>query len=301
MHDAVVSRRTLILHLRCFFLQTKPRVNALIVFTAMIGMLLAQPGLPPGETLLLASLGIALVSGAAAACNCVIEQRIDATMARTRGRPLPQGQVSAAETLWLAFGVGGLGLALLWHATNALTAVLTLATFLGYAVVYTVYLKPATPMNIVYGGAAGAMPPVLGWAAMQGSVSFQALSLFLVIFLWTPPHFWPLALQRREEYARSGLPMLPVTHGIPHTCREIRRYTLWLTAASLLPVAVQLAGPFYLGFVLPLDLGFIRHARALEANYSDEQAQRTFRYSICYLTALFAALLADHYLGGGGL
>ncbi|MDE2584162.1 MAG: heme o synthase [Betaproteobacteria bacterium] len=282
--------------LAAFWRECKPRVNSLIVFTAMIGMFLAAPGFPDLAHFLAGSLGIALVAGAAAAVNCLIERHIDARMARTRGRPLPRGEISPGETLALAALVGGAGLWLLHRFVNDLTMSLTLATFLGYAVVYTVLLKPATPMNIVIGGAAGAMPPLLGWAAITGQVGPEALVLFLIIFAWTPPHFWPLACYRRADYAQAGLPMLPVTHGIAYTCRHSLYYVVLLAAISLLPFALGLGGWLYLGVVLALDAAFVFHTWRLWRHYSDALARRTFRFSILYLTLLFASLLADHFL-----
>jgi heme o synthase len=279
-----------------FWRLTKPRVVSLIVFTAVIGMLLATPAPPPLALTLAATLGIALVAGAAAAFNCLVEQKIDAVMARTRGRPTVTGTISPAQIMVFSGGVGGLGLAVLWHAVNSLTMWLTLATFVGYAVIYTVILKPATPQNIVIGGASGAMPPVLGWAAIAGDVTYQPLLLFLIIFAWTPPHFWSLALYRRNEYARAGVPMLPVTHGEAFTRLHLLLYTLLLTAATLLPFASGMAGFFYLGAALVLDLVFLGHAVAIWRRYSDALAQRTFAYSIFYLAMLFAALMVDHYL-----
>jgi heme o synthase len=279
-----------------FWRLTKPRVVSLIVFTAVIGMLLAVPGTPAPQLLVFATLGIALVAGAAAAFNCLVEQKIDATMARTRGRPTVSGTISSAQVMIFAGAVGGLGLAILWHAVNPLTMWLTLATFVGYAVIYTVILKPATPQNIVIGGASGAMPPVLGWAAMTGDVTYQPLLLFLIIFAWTPPHFWALALYRRHEYARAGVPMLPVTHGEAFTKLHLLLYTLLLTAATLLPFASGMAGFFYLGIALVLDAAFLGYAVAIWRHYSDALAKRTFAYSIFYLAMLFAALMVDHYL-----
>ena len=279
-----------------FWRLTKPRVVSLIVFTAVIGMLLAAPGLPPPGLLAAATLGIALVAGAAAAFNCLVEQRIDAVMARTRARPTVMGTISSAQILLLSGAVGGLGLAILWHAVNPLTMWLTAATFVGYAVIYTVILKPATPQNIVIGGASGAMPPVLGWAAVAGDVTFQPLLLFLIIFAWTPPHFWALALYRKDEYARAGVPMLPVTHGDAFTRLHLLLYTLLMVATTLLPFASGMAGPFYLGAALVLDAVFLGFAVGLWRSYSHALARRTFAYSIFYLAMLFAALMVDHYL-----
>ena len=279
-----------------FWHLTKPRVVSLIVFTAVIGMLLASPSLPPVALLGWATVGIALVAGAAAAFNCLVEEKIDAVMARTRGRPTVMGTISHAQILLAAGGVGGLGLAILWHAVNPLTMWLTLATFVGYAVIYTVILKPATPQNIVIGGASGAMPPVLGWAAVTGDVTFQPLLLFLIVFAWTPPHFWALALYRRHEYARAGVPMLPVTHGEEFTRLHLLLYTFLLTAATLLPFATGMSGVFYLGAALVLDAVFLAYAVRIWRRYSDALAKRTFAYSIFYLAMIFAALMVDHYL-----
>jgi len=281
---------------RAFGALTKPRVVSLIVFTAVIGMFLSTPGMVPAATLLAATLGIALVAGAAAAVNCLVEQKIDAVMSRTRWRPLPQGELSAAQTLVFAGALGGVGLWLLYRFVNPLTMWLTLATFVGYAIVYTVILKPATPQNIVIGGASGAMPPVLGWAAVTGEVGPEALLLFLIIFAWTPPHFWALALYRTEDYARAGVPMLPVTHGRKYTQLQVLLYTLILFAASLLPYVVRMSGLAYLIAALVLGAVFLGYALRIYLAYSDAVAQKTFRYSIAYLALLFAALLVDHYL-----
>ena len=274
---------------------TKPRVVSLIVFTAVIGMFLAVPGLPPPHTAFLATVGIALVAGAAAAINCLVEQRVDAVMLRTRYRPLPRGEITSLQTLVFALVVGGTGLWLLFQYVNALTMWLTLATFVGYAVIYTVVLKPATPQNIVIGGASGAMPPVLGWAAVTGNVAPEALLLFLIIFVWTPPHFWSLALYRRDDYARARLPMLPVTHGPRYTQLMIVLYTLALIAVTLLPYAIRMSGILYLGAALILGAWFLGYAIALYRRYSDRLARATFRFSIAYLALLFTALLLDHY------
>ncbi|MGE5616970.1 MAG: heme o synthase [Bacillota bacterium] len=279
-----------------FWRLTKPRVVSLIVFTAVIGMLLAAPAMPPVDTVLAATIGIALVAGAAAAFNCLVEQKIDAVMARTRARPTVIGTITPAQVLLLSGVIGGLGLAILWHAVNPLTMTLTLATFVGYAIVYTVILKPATPQNIVIGGASGAMPPVLGWAAVTGDVTFQPLLLFLIIFAWTPPHFWALALYRRREYERAGVPMLPVTHGEAFTRLQLLLYTLLLSAVTLLPFATGMSGFFYLGCALVLDGVFLLYAVTIWRRYSDALARRTFAYSIFYLAMLFAALMVDHYL-----
>ena len=278
-----------------FYQLTKPRVVSLIVFTAIIGMLLAVPGMVALQPFVAGSIGIALVAGAAAAMNCLIEQKIDAVMARTRARPLPLGQLNSMQTLVFGSIVGGIGLVILYIWVNALTMWLTLATFVGYAVIYTVILKPMTPQNIVIGGASGAMPPVLGWAAMTGEVTAEALTLFLIIFAWTPPHFWALALYRRDEYAKAGVPMLPVTHGEKFTRLNVLLYTIILVACSLLPFTVKLSGLIYLASALALGAGFMVYAIRIYRDYSDALARKTFRFSIIYLTALFAALLIDHY------
>ena len=281
--------------LRQFLSLAKPRVVLLIVFTAVIGMFLAAPGLPPIGAVVFGTLGIALVAGAAAAINCLVERKIDAVMARTRARPLPRGEVTSLQTLAFAFVVGATGLAILYAKVNVLTMWLTLATFVGYAVVYTVLLKPATPQNIVIGGASGAMPPVLGWTAVADRVTPEALLLFLIIFAWTPPHFWSLALYRAKEYAKAGLPMLPVTHGSAYTRLQILLYAVVLFAVTLLPYAIRMSGVPYLVAAVALGAGFVGYAIALLRRYSDELARRTFRYSITYLAALFSALLLDHY------
>lgn len=279
-----------------FYQLAKPRVVSLIVFTAVIGMFLAEPGMVPAQALVAGTFGIALVAGAAAAVNCVVEQKIDAVMARTRSRPLPSGQLTTLQTLVFAGVVGGLGLAILHHWVNALTMWLTLATFVGYAIIYTVILKPMTPQNIVIGGASGAMPPVLGWTAVTGEVSSDALLLFMIIFAWTPPHFWALALYRKHEYAKAGVPMLPVTHGDGYTRLHVLLYTIILFACSLLPFVTRMSGLIYLAAALALGTVFLHYAVRIYTAYSDALARRTFRYSITYLAALFTSLLVDHYL-----
>jgi len=280
---------------RNFIALTKPRVVSLIVFCAVIGMFLATPDLPRAGVVFFATVGIALVAGAAAAINCLVEQKIDARMARTRGRPLPRGELTSAQTLVFASVLGGVGLLLLYRHVNALTMWLTLATFVGYAVVYTVLLKPATPQNIVIGGASGAMPPVLGWAAITGDVAAEPLILFLIIFLWTPPHFWALALYRTKDYAQAGLPMLPITHGARYTKLMIVLYTCALVAVTLLPFAIRMSGLVYLAAALGLGGVFLAYVVELYRNYSDALSRATFKYSIFYLAALFSALLVDHY------
>jgi protoheme IX farnesyltransferase len=267
----------------------------LIVFTAMIGMFLATPDMVPLDILLAATVGIGMESGAAAAFNCLVEQALDAKMARTRGRPLPTGQVTSKQTFIFASIMACIGLTILYVYVNPLTMWLTLATFVGYAIIYTVFLKPATPLNIVIGGLSGAMPPALGWAAVTGTVSPEAWIMVLIIFAWTPPHFWALALYRREEYAKSGLPMLPVTHGEVYTRLQILLYTIILTAVTLLPFAMTTSGFIYLGSAIVLDAVFIAYAVGLYRQYSDALAKSMFKFSILYLTLLFAALLVDHY------
>jgi len=278
-----------------FYRLTKPRVVSLIVFTAVIGMFLAVPGAVPLNSLIFGTIGIALVAGAAAAVNCLVEQKIDSVMARTRGRPLPRGEVSSPETLFFLALIGGGGLYMLHQWVNPLTMWLTLITFVGYAIIYTVILKPLTPQNIVIGGASGAMPPVLGWTAVTGEISADALLLFLIIFAWTPPHFWALALYRKLEYAKVGMPMLPVTHGDKFTRLHVLLYTFILCAVTLMPYATQMGGLIYLISAVILDAVFLYYAVKIYLDYSDQLARRTFRYSIFYLTALFTALLVDHY------
>ena len=295
MISSSLAGRPFAARLSQFYQLTKPRVVSLIVFTAVIGMFLATPGMVPLQALIAGTIGIALTAGAAAAVNCLVEQRIDAVMARTRARPLPRGQVTPLQTLVFAGVIGGLGLFTLHQWVNELTMWLTLATFVGYAVVYTMILKPLTPQNIVIGGASGAMPPVLGWAAVTGEVTTQAMILFLIIFAWTPPHFWALALYRTEDYAKAGLPMLPVTHGARYTRLQVLLYTLILFGVSLLPFAIRMSGWIYLAAALALGGAFVAYAVRIFVAYSDQLARRTFRYSIFYLATLFAALLVDHY------
>ena len=281
--------------LKQFLALAKPRVVSLIVFCAVIGMFLAVPGLPNAAVVFAATVGIALVAGAAAAINCLVEQKIDAKMQRTRARPLPAGELTSRQTLLFASLVGGAGLLILGRWVNPLTMWLTLVTFIGYAIIYTVLLKPATPQNIVIGGASGAMPPVLGWTAVTGELHPFALQLCLIIFVWTPPHFWSLALYRTADYARAGLPMLPVTHGSRYTRLMIVLYTFALVAVTLLPYAIRMSGLLYLASALALGGVFLAYAIALHVRYSDALARKTFAYSIFYLAALFSALLVDHY------
>ena len=295
--DAAASGRAprLVKLAREFLELTKPRVVALIAFTALVGMFLAVPGLPPLDKLLLGMLGIALAAASAAAINHLLDQKADAVMARTRGRPLPTGQLRSMQAAWFALALGALSMLVLGVWVNLLTALLTFVSLIGYAFIYTLWLKRATPQNIVIGGAAGAAPPVLGWAAVTGDVSGDALLLFLIIFIWTPPHFWALALYRAKEYSRAGIPMLPVTHGNDFTRLHILLYTILLTAVTIMPFASHLSGVIYLAGAMLLNAGFLYHAWRLYRAYSDERARRTFFYSIQYLTALFALLLIDHY------
>lgn len=285
--------------LRQFYALTKPRVVQLIVFCALIGMVLAVPGiptLPDVRVAAIACFGIWLVAGAAAAFNCLVEKGIDAKMRRTAWRPTAKGELSDWQTLLFSAALCAAGGWILYRWVNPLTMWLTLATFVGYAVIYTVVLKPLTPQNIVIGGASGAMPPVLGWAAMTGDVGPQALILFLIIFLWTPPHFWALALYRVEDYRRSGLPMLPVTHGNEFTRLQILLYTIVLFAACLMPFAYGMSSWLYLAAAVVLSAGFTLYGFRLWRDYSDALARKTFRFSLIHLSALFAALLLDHYL-----
>ena len=293
LHSGLPSR------LRQFYVLTKPRVVQLIVFCAVIGMALAIPGVPTLADLrlgLVASIGIWLVAAAAAAFNCLVEKSIDSKMRRTSWRPTARGELGDWETLLFACVLCGLGSWVLYFWVNPLTMWLTFATFVGYAVIYTVVLKPLTPQNIVIGGASGAMPPVLGWAAMTGDVGPQALILFLIIFLWTPPHFWALALYRVEDYRKSGLPMLPVTHGNEFTRLQVFLYTLVLFAACLMPFASGMSSWFYLACAVVLSIGFAVYGFRLWREYSDSLARKTFRFSLIHLSLLFAALLIDHYL-----
>jgi protoheme IX farnesyltransferase len=275
---------------------TKPGVVALLVFTAVVGMLLAVPGLPPWPPLVFGTVGIGLAAGSAAAINHLLDRRIDAIMMRTAHRPLPTGGLGARQVLVFALALGVLAMAILALLVNVLTAVLTFASLIGYAVVYTLYLKRATPQNIVIGGAAGAAPPVLGWTAVTGEVHGHALLLFLIIFVWTPPHFWALALYRREDYARADIPMLPVVYGEAFTRWHVLFYTVLLVLVTVLPWLTGMSGLFYLGGALVLGAGFLWYAARLLKPPDEQFAMATFRYSIIYLMALFAFLLIDHYL-----
>jgi heme o synthase len=275
---------------------TKPKVVALITFTAIVGTLLASPGLPPLSALLWGNLGIALAAACAATINHVLDRRIDEQMARTRARPLPTGALTEASALAFAAVLGVTAMAILAFLVNLLTALLTFLSLIGYAVIYTVWLKRATSQNIVIGGAAGAAPPVLGWAAVTNTIDPNALLLFLIIFVWTPPHFWALAIARRDEYAKAGIPMLPVTHGIDYTRLQVLLYTVLLTVVSLLPYLTRMSGLLYLAVALGLDAGFLYYALIMKVSARAELPMRVFRFSVTYLMWLFAALLVDHYL-----
>ena len=277
---------------------TKPKVVALVTFTAIVGTLLATPGLPPLDALVWGNLGIALAAGCAATINHVLDRRIDEQMARTRARPLPAGQLTERQALVFAATLGVAAMAILAFLVNLLTAVLTFASLIGYAVIYTMWLKRATPQNIVIGGAAGAAPPVLGWAAVTNSIDPNALLLFLIIFAWTPPHFWALALARRDEYAQAGIPMLPVTHGLDFTRLHVLLYTVLLFIVTLMPFLTHMSGLLYLTVALVLNVIFLYYALILKITARQELPMRVFKFSVTYLMWLFAALLADHYFMG---
>ncbi len=275
---------------------TKPKVSLLIVFTAIVGMVLASPGWIPLHALLLGSLGIGLASGSAAAFNHILDRRIDGEMNRTRRRPLPTGHLREGHALAFAITLGAASMLILWSGVNALTAALTFCSLIGYAIVYTMWLKRATPQNIVIGGAAGAAPPVLGWAAVTNTIDPNALVLFLIVFTWTPPHFWALAIARRDDYAKVGIPMLPVTHGIPYTRLQIVLYTILLVLTTLLPFLTGMSGLVYLAAAVGLNARFLYFVMALNKGARPDLPIRTFRFSITYLMLLFAALILDHYL-----
>jgi len=275
---------------------TKPRVTQLAVFCAVIGMFLSTPGMVPWDKLIGGAVGIWLLAGAAFAINCLVEQKVDAKMRRTAWRPSARGQITSTQILIFSAVLGGIGMWTLYRFTNPLTMWLTIATFVGYAVIYTLLLKPYTPQNIVIGGASGAMPPALGWAAVTGTVPGDAWILVLIIFVWTPPHFWALALYRRKDYENAGLPMLPITHGEKYTLLNIFLYTLVLFAVTLMPYISGMSGVVYLASAIALGAGFIGYAWKMYRDYSDALARKTFRYSIVYLSLLFGALLVDHYV-----
>jgi heme o synthase len=274
---------------------TKPKVSLLIVFTAIVGMVLASPGMIPLPALVFGTLGIAMASGSAAALNHILDRHIDKQMARTRRRPLATGSLRTGQALVFAGVLCAGSMAVLWLSVGSLCALLTFGSLIGYALIYTGWLKRATPQNIVIGGAAGAAPPVLGWVAVTHAIDVQALVLFLIVFTWTPPHFWSLAIARRDEYAKVGIPMLPVTHGIPYTRRQILRYTFLLILCTLIPAALGMSGLIYLAAALVLDARFLYLALALYRGVRPDLPIRTFRFSITYLMALFGAFIADHY------
>jgi protoheme IX farnesyltransferase len=281
---------------RDYYELTKPRVVMLIVFTAVVGMFLAVPGWPGGLAMLFGTVGIGMAASAAAVFNHVLDARIDIHMLRTRGRPLPEGRVSESNALAFASAICVLSMIVLWFLVNPLTAVLTFASLIGYAVIYTVFLKRATPQNIVIGGAAGAAPPVLGWTAVTGEITSSALLLFLIIFVWTPPHFWALAIARKDEYAKVGIPMLPVTHGEEYTRLHILLYTILLVVITIIPYLTGMSGLIYLAAAVSLGAIFLNYAvRMLRDTGDGELPMRTFKFSITYLAVLFAALLVDHY------
>lgn len=278
-----------------YFELCKPRVVLLILFTAIVGMLLSTPGMLPWDTVIFATLGIGLAAASGAAINQLVEQHIDAVMERTQSRPLPHGDLNTTSALIFALSLGVVSMLILVFLVNTLTALLTFIALIGYAVIYTMFLKRSTPQNIVLGGAAGAAPPLLGWVAITGEIHTDALLLFLIIFIWTPPHFWALAIRRRDEYAKAGIPMLPVTHGVQFTKLQILLYTLMLVAITILPFFTKMSGLIYLAGAIALGIGFLRYAIALYRTDSDSLAMKTFGYSIFYLTSLFAFLLVDHY------
>jgi len=293
LHNAKLSQPP---RFRDYYVLTKPRIVQLLVFTAIVGMLLAAPGLPPLDALVFGSIGIGLAAASAAAVNHVLDQRLDAQMQRTRNRPLPSGRVSERDALSFAIAIGLAGLAILVLFVNALTALLTFVSLIGYAIVYTVYLKRATPQNIVIGGIAGAAPPVLGWAAVTNEVSGYALLLCLLVFTWTPPHFWALAIARRADYERADIPMLPVTHGEALTKSFVVYYIILLLVVSVLPYLTGMSGMLYLLGALALGGGFLYYGVRLKAGGDARVAMQTFSYSITYLIALFSFLLIDHYM-----
>lgn len=283
-------------HWRDYVVLCKPKIVSLIVFTAIVGMFMASPGMVPFSALVFGTMGIGLAAASAAAINHVVDYKIDSVMARTMRRPLPKGNISIQNAVIFAFVLGALAMLVLTYFVNALTAVLTAVSLIGYGFVYSMYLKRATPQNIVIGGAAGAAPPVLGWSAVTGTVDPNSLLLFLIIFAWTPPHFWSLAIYRCKDYASAEIPMLPVTHGVEYTRLQILLYTIVLTIVTILPFITYMSGPLYLVGALLLDAGFLYYAIRMIINKSDRLAMQTFSYSIIYLMALFALLLVDHYV-----
>ncbi|MEP7312642.1 MAG: heme o synthase [Pseudomonadota bacterium] len=294
--DTNIARPVAASRWRLYLQLTKPKVVALIILTAVVGTLLATPGWPPLDALIFGNLGVGLAAASAATLNQILDQRIDARMTRTRSRPLPTGGLTESQALGFAAVLGVLSMLILWLLVNPLTAVLTFASLIGYAVVYTLWLKRATPQNIVIGGAAGAAPPVLGWAAVTGTVDPHALLLFLIIFAWTPPHFWALAIARRDDYAKVGIPMLPVTHGVAYTRLHVLLYTVILVLVTLLPYLTRMSGLLYLLAALGLNVAFLTYAIRLKMTTRTELPMKVFRFSVQYLMWLFLALLVDHYL-----
>ena len=296
MTDATLKTSTENLNWKSYYELCKPKVVMLIVFTAVVGMFLAVPGMVPWQPLIFGTIGIGLAASSAAAINHYLDQQYDAKMARTKGRPLPQGDLTGKQVLVFAFTLGIISMLILSFLVNELTALLTFFSLIGYAVIYTVYLKHATPQNIVIGGAAGAAPPVLGWCAVTSTIDPHALLLFLIIFIWTPPHFWALAVARRKEYAKAGIPMLPVTHGAEFTRLHILFYTVLLLLVTLLPYLTGMSGLLYLVTAIGLGIGFLYYAVLLKKTADDIVAMKAFKFSIVYLMILFAALLIDHYI-----
>ena len=292
----LIAQAGLLEQSKFYFALCKPKVIALIVFTAVVGMLLSTPGMVPLHIFVFGTLGIGLAAASGAAINHCVDQRIDAVMERTQGRPLPQGELNTTSAWVFAISIGVVGIGMLALMVNLLTALLTFLALIGYAVIYTMFLKRSTPQNIVLGGAAGAAPPVLGWTAVTGEINTEALLLFLIIFIWTPPHFWALAIKRRKEYAKANIPMLPVTHGVAFTKLHILLYTMMLVVVTVIPFIISMSGIIYLSGAIALGIGFLYHAIKLYRTDCDAQAMRTFGYSIFYLSALFAFLLADHYV-----
>tara|TARA_R110001592_G_scaffold91754_4_gene268279 strand:+ start:17974 stop:18888 length:915 start_codon:yes stop_codon:yes gene_type:complete len=296
MTETTLSPEMSTLSWRQYLELCKPKVVALIVFTAMVGMLLSTPGMVNIATFVFASIGIGLAAASGAAINHWVDQKIDSKMERTQSRPIPTGGLSSNSAITFALSLCAISMLILLATTNLLTVVLTFISVIVYAVIYTMFLKHATPQNIVWGGAAGAAPPLLGWVAMTGEVTIEAFLLFLIIFIWTPPHFWALAIRRRDDYAKVNVPMLPVTHGIPFTKHQVVLYSLMLFSVSLLPFALHMSGLIYFTGAFFLGIGFIYHAFKLYLCEADQHAMKTFGYSIFYLTALFAFLLVDHYI-----
>jgi protoheme IX farnesyltransferase len=295
MSELIAKNRVGLFHWKSYFSLCKPKVVSLIIFTAVVGMLLASPGVVDWLLVIYSTVGIGLAAAAGAAMNHWVDRRIDAIMYRTQNRPLPQSDLTPNSVVVFSLSLAAISMVLLTTQVNFLTAWLTFISMVGYAIIYTMFLKPNTPYNIVWGGAAGAAPPLLGWAAITGEVHTEALLLFLIIFIWTPPHFWALAIKRREEYAKANIPMLPVTHGVAHTKLQILLYTVLLVAITMVPFFIKMSGLIYLAGALALGFGFLWHAYKLYSQEGDDHAGPTFAYSILYLSVLFGFLLLDHY------